>query len=71
MKNEKKVVLFMHDGVLEGAFTSDPEIHVTVSIFETDLDSKEAENEFWSQCEQKGLKQFTPCIYHPNNEEEE
>lgn len=47
---EKKVVLFLHDGVLSGGFTSDPDIKVVVSVFETDLDSKEGEDAFWTKC---------------------
>lgn len=67
-KTEKKVVLFLHDGILGGAFTSDPEIKVVVSIFETDLDSKEGEDAFWTKCKEEGLQQFEPEIIHYEKE---
>lgn len=69
--SQGKVVLFLHDGVLSGGFTSDPDIRVVVSVFETDLDSKEGEDAFWTKCKEEGLRQFEPEIVHyeDNNEE--
>lgn len=64
MDEEKKVVLFIHDGVIEGGFTSDPSIKVVISDFDSDLDDPKKENEFWDKCRQDGLTQFAPELRH-------
>ena len=61
---KEKIVLFIHDGVVSGGFTSDPSIEVVTSVFETDLDSQEGEDKFWEQCKEEGLQQFDPDIIH-------
>ena len=68
MKEEKKVVLFLHDGVISGGFTTDPEIHVTVCDYDRDLDDAETKNAFWDECKGKEMLQFEPVIMHPNAE---
>ena len=61
---EKKIVLFIHDGVIEGGFTSDPSIKVVASVFDTGVDSQEGEDKFWEQCKEEGLKMFAPDSIH-------
>lgn len=70
MEKEKKVVLFVHNGVISGGFTSDTSIHVTVCDFDSDMDDQTAENVFWDQCETEGMTQFEPEIYHPAEKED-
>ena len=63
-ENEKKIVLFIHDGVIAGGFTSDQEIKVIVSDFDSCIDSAEGEDKFWEQCRTDGLAYFDPEIIH-------
>lgn len=66
---EKKLVIFLHDGVIEGGFTNDDSVSVTMCEFDSDLDDKDAENRFWNECQQRGMKSFQPDIYHPSADE--
>lgn len=69
--NEKKIVLFLHDGVIEGGFTTDSSARVTICDFDRELDDQEAENAFWKECENKGMELFAPDIYHPGAKDTE
>lgn len=63
-EKDKKIVLFIHDGVIAGGFTSDPGIKVIVSDFDSCVDSQDGEDDFWEQCKADGLVLFDPEIIH-------
>lgn len=60
-----KVVLFVHNGIVEGGFLSNPDIQVAIVDFDSDIDDQDAENALWRKCKDKGMKQFEPNIIHP------
>lgn len=74
-QEEKKpgaeVVVFVHDGLIEGGFTTDPSVHVTVCAFDQDHDDEDAEDDYWKECEADGMQYFDPDIYHPGSEKVE
>lgn len=66
----RKTVIFMHDGVFEGAFTTDPDAELIISIFDKDVDSKDAEDRLWKECQKSGMRHFVPTIYHPGEDDD-
>ena len=63
--NTAEVIIFVHNGVVEGGFVSDSNIKVTICDFDSEFDSQEAENQFWQKCRDSGLIQIYPELYHP------
>ena len=68
--SKSKVVIFIHDGIVEGAFRSDDDVEVVISDFDRCRDDQSQEDAFWKKCGEEGLKQFTPCIQHYEVDEE-
>ena len=60
---QDKVVIFIHDGVVEGVFTSNKNIKVVISDFISDLDDPKQENELWTTCQNTGLKLLAPEMW--------
>ena len=54
---------------LEGGFTTDKAIEVTVCDFDSDIDDESAENSYWDECKKSGMQQFAPYIYHPQKQD--
>ena len=68
-KKNDAITLFLHNGVLEGGFTTDKAIEVTVCDFDSDIDDESAENSYWDECKKSGMQQFAPYIYHPQKQD--
>lgn len=68
-RRDDAIALFVHNGVIEGGFTTDSGIKVTVCDFDSDMDDEAAENAYWDECRKCGMKQFAPNIYHPKMQE--
>ena len=64
-RRDDAITLFLHNGVIEGGFTTDTGIKVTVCDFDSDMDNEAAENAYWDECRACGMLQFAPNIYHP------
>ena len=62
--SKQKVVIFVHNGVVESAFTSDPDIEVTISNFDSEYDDQDREDAFWSECQNNNMHQVAPEIIH-------
>ena len=62
--SKQKVVVFVHNGVVEGVFTSAPDIEVTISNFDSEYDDQEREDAFWRECQNNNMHQVNPEIIH-------
>lgn len=64
----EKVTVFIHDGIVEGVFSSSPDTSVCIIDFDRDLGEQEIEDARWKACQESGMHLITPEIDHCEEE---
>ena len=59
-----KVTVFLHDGIIEGVFSSAQEMQVCIIDFDRDTGDQDYENARWDACKAAGMKLINPEIDH-------
>ncbi len=66
----KRVVVFICNGIIEGAYSTDPDLDFTVVDYDKDIDDEDALDKLFDECiSDPELQNCTPSIIHPENEE--
>ena len=50
-----KVTVFLHDGIIEGVFSSSQEMQVCIIDFDRDTGDQDSENARWDACKAAGM----------------
>ena len=64
----EKVTVFIHDGIVEGVFSSSPDTSVCIIDYDRDLGEQEIEDARWEACQESGMHLITPEIDHCEEE---
>lgn len=66
----KKVVVFICDGIVEAAYSTEPDLELVVVDYDRDRDDEDALDKLYDECiNDPDLQDHTPSIVHPGNEE--
>ena len=66
----KKVVVFICDGIVEAAYSTEPDLELVVVDYDRDRDDKDALDKLYDECiSDPELQDHTPSIVHPGYEE--
>lgn len=65
---DKEVTVFLHDGIIEGVFSSSPDTQVCIIDFDRDLGEQALENVRWDECRAAGMHLIIPEIDHCDKE---
>ena len=64
-----KVIVFLHDGIIEGVFSSSADTQVSIVDFDRHLGEQTLDNTRWDECRAAGMQLIIPEIDHCDKEE--
>lgn len=66
----KKAIVFICNGIVEGAYSTDPDLELIVVDYDKDVDDKGALDKLYDECiNDPALQNHTPIIIHPGDKE--
>ena len=60
----EEVIVFIHDGTVEGVFATSADTHVCIVDFDKDSGDQDYENALWAACRERGLNLIGPEFDH-------